>query len=209
VNLPAASEITVQSAKPVGITLTSSGASYYRARYYDPTLGRFVSEDPIWFAGSSDFYAYAQNRPVVARDPTGLKILLCSRRGLQNVVPGGVGNHGFFFDTRNGNNCGKGKGNYPNGHDSPTNSGTFCVEVPGSDGHEDNLMKCCNERSDSSWVARNVIVPPLYDCQSVLGDCLEAEGLKNPGFPGGRINCPGNCRGQLDLKQPIVKARSK
>jgi hypothetical protein len=27
--------------------------SYYRARYYDPTAGRFLSEDPIRFRGRS------------------------------------------------------------------------------------------------------------------------------------------------------------
>jgi RHS repeat-associated protein len=25
--------------------------AYYRARYYDPTIGRFISEDPIAFSG--------------------------------------------------------------------------------------------------------------------------------------------------------------
>jgi RHS repeat-associated protein len=29
---------------------------YYRARYYDPTVGRFISEDPIKFKGGIDFY---------------------------------------------------------------------------------------------------------------------------------------------------------
>ena len=52
---------------------------YYRARYYDQTIGRFIAEDPIRFAGSSDFYSYTQNRPVNAKDPSGLKILLCTK----------------------------------------------------------------------------------------------------------------------------------
>jgi RHS repeat-associated protein len=45
---------------------------YNRARYYDSTIGRFMSEDPIGFAGSFDFYAYAQNDPLNLTDPTGL-----------------------------------------------------------------------------------------------------------------------------------------
>ena len=28
-----------------------SGLAYFRARYYDPVIGRFISEDPIGFAG--------------------------------------------------------------------------------------------------------------------------------------------------------------
>jgi len=46
---------------------------YDRARYLDPTLGRFVSEDPIGLNGGTNLYAYAQNDPVDASDPTGTK----------------------------------------------------------------------------------------------------------------------------------------
>jgi RHS repeat-associated protein len=45
---------------------------YYRARYYDPAAGRFLSEDPIEFSGGNNFYTYALNRPVILVDPSGL-----------------------------------------------------------------------------------------------------------------------------------------
>jgi len=45
---------------------------YYRARYYDPTAGRFLSEDPIGFAsGDFNFYRYVLNNPVNYTDPYG------------------------------------------------------------------------------------------------------------------------------------------
>ena len=45
---------------------------YYRARYYDPDLGRFLSEDPLGFGGGDpNFYAYVGNNPMVANDPSG------------------------------------------------------------------------------------------------------------------------------------------
>ena len=45
---------------------------YYRARYYDPDIGRFLSEDPLGFGGGDpNFYVYVGNNPMVARDPTG------------------------------------------------------------------------------------------------------------------------------------------
>jgi len=46
--------------------------SYYRARYYDPGTGRFLSEDPIRVRGGVNFYRYVDNRPVLYRDTTGL-----------------------------------------------------------------------------------------------------------------------------------------
>ncbi|MEW6428017.1 MAG: RHS repeat-associated core domain-containing protein [Thermodesulfobacteriota bacterium] len=45
---------------------------YYRARYYDPEIGRFISEDPKGFEAGVNFYAYVQNNPVNFNDPMGL-----------------------------------------------------------------------------------------------------------------------------------------
>jgi RHS repeat-associated protein len=44
---------------------------YNRARYYDPKLGRFLSEDPTGLAGGINLYAYAGNDPVNFTDPAG------------------------------------------------------------------------------------------------------------------------------------------
>lgn len=46
--------------------------SDYRARYYDPTTGRFLSEDPVGFFGGKDFYSYVGNAPTGFNDPFGL-----------------------------------------------------------------------------------------------------------------------------------------
>jgi RHS repeat-associated protein len=49
-----------------------TGLYYYRARYYDARVGRFISEDPIRFAGDDvNFYAYVNNSPTVHTDPKG------------------------------------------------------------------------------------------------------------------------------------------
>ncbi len=45
----------------------------YRARYYDPATGRFISKDPIGFAaGDANLYRYVGNGPTNATDPSGL-----------------------------------------------------------------------------------------------------------------------------------------
>ena len=49
------------------------GLYYYRARWYDPAVGRFISQDPIGFeAGDANLYRYVGNAPGDARDPRGL-----------------------------------------------------------------------------------------------------------------------------------------
>ncbi len=49
-----------------------NGLYFYRARYYSPLLGRFISEDPLGFAGGINLYRYALNNPLLYRDPSGL-----------------------------------------------------------------------------------------------------------------------------------------
>jgi len=50
---------------------TETGLYFLRARYLDPSIGRFISEDPIGFKGGIDFYSYVKNRPLLLRDPDG------------------------------------------------------------------------------------------------------------------------------------------
>jgi uncharacterized protein RhaS with RHS repeats len=47
---------------------------FYDARYYDPPLGRFVSEDPIGFTAlDTNLYRYTANNPINYVDPMGLE----------------------------------------------------------------------------------------------------------------------------------------
>ena len=54
---------------------SESGTIYLRARYYDPTIGRFISRDS--YAGeindplSLNFYTYCENNPIYGIDPNG------------------------------------------------------------------------------------------------------------------------------------------
>ena len=45
---------------------------YYRARYYDPAAGRFLSEDPTTFEGGINFYDYVWNNASNLVDESGL-----------------------------------------------------------------------------------------------------------------------------------------
>ena len=166
-----------------------TGLYYHRARYYDRVPGRFFSEDALRFLAAMNYYPYVQNNPINAKDPTGMKILLCSKGGFQDTSPSGIGNHAYLYDTRNGHNCGRGG---QSGKENINAPGTFCVEVPGSDRQEDVVMHCC-EKERKNLMFMGLWFPWLNDCQTFAGSCLKQNGLKNPGAPGGRIGCRGNC----------------
>lgn len=68
---------------------------YYRARYYEPETGRFISEDPTRFSGGGNFYSYTMNQPLNFVDPTGLLAeLYCDKIGSSR---GGSKNSIFLF----------------------------------------------------------------------------------------------------------------
>jgi RHS repeat-associated protein len=48
-----------------------TGLHYNYRRYYDPAIGRYVTQDPIGFAGGDNLYRYADADPVNQSDPTG------------------------------------------------------------------------------------------------------------------------------------------
>ncbi len=48
------------------------GIDYYRTRYYNPTTGRFISEDPTGLKGGINEYAYVNDSPLSFIDPLGM-----------------------------------------------------------------------------------------------------------------------------------------
>src|SRR3954453_20912946 len=63
-----------------------TGLNYFRARYYNPTLQRFMSEDPLGFAaGDSNLYAYVGNDPLNWRDPSGMLAHMVTVKDLKAI----------------------------------------------------------------------------------------------------------------------------
>ena len=65
---------------------SETGLYYNRARYYDPQLMRFISEDPLGLVAGLNSYAYVNNDPADFTDPSGL----C------------VGEYSFYYVAYNG-----------------------------------------------------------------------------------------------------------
>lgn len=58
------------------------GMYFYRARFMDPVLGRFMSQDPLGFgAGDLNYLSYTQNSPVLFTDQLGLYSGIFSQNG--------------------------------------------------------------------------------------------------------------------------------
>jgi RHS repeat-associated protein len=49
-----------------------TGLYYYRARYYNPYIGRFLQTDPVGYGAGINWYAYCRNNPLTYVDPSGL-----------------------------------------------------------------------------------------------------------------------------------------
>jgi RHS repeat-associated protein len=68
-----------------------TGLYYYRTRHYEPSLARFISEDPIRFLAGVNFYAYTGNSPINRIDPSGLDWIYHQSTGRMNHVDNQTG----------------------------------------------------------------------------------------------------------------------
>jgi RHS repeat-associated protein len=88
---------------------------FYRARYYEPLIGRFLSEDPFGFETDENFYRYVANDPISNVDPSGLVLMICSRplsgAAGKFAGPGSVRRHVFLYSSNAKTGCGLGPKN--------------------------------------------------------------------------------------------------
>jgi RHS repeat-associated protein len=87
-----------------GRELDATGLYFYRARYYNPQLQRFVSEDPIGYASNTvNFYSYVTNEPILYTDPRGLDVQIGIGDSLSLfILTFGVGGGGSVGISTNG-----------------------------------------------------------------------------------------------------------
>ena len=77
-----------------GVTYEDSCLYFMYARYYDPTIGRFLSEDPEW---STNLYLYSNNNPISYFDPKG-EAFLPAFLSVMNTVQTWIINPALVFN---------------------------------------------------------------------------------------------------------------
>lgn len=137
---------------------------FYRARFYDPATGRFLSEDPIGFTAGIDFYSYVSNDSTNLIDPKGL-LQVCCRAAHQPIFQGWAKLTGqpqpchCFLKLADGSTLG---GYY-----------SWKLSGPGSIG---NLVKVFNDKSDHDKYAREA------ECTNVPGKSCENDARAKKAF---------------------------
>ena len=64
-----------------------TGYIYLRARYYNPVVGRFTTEDPIRAdQKGGNYYVYCGNDPINRVDPSGLKYIIAWSYGTKDAI---------------------------------------------------------------------------------------------------------------------------
>jgi RHS repeat-associated protein len=135
----------------VGGNLDPTGLTHLGAREYDPTLGRFISIDPLQDLTSPqqwNGYAYANNNPINLADPTGTDP--CSVGGQGCNTQGGSGKYYPTKEDAVANN------------DAPRGGG-------GNNGGCQSANACEKHREHVAAVERVIIIAEIENPKSQLG----------------------------------------
>ncbi len=165
------------SANPVQFTgreNDGTGLYYYRARYYDPVRGRFVSEDPAGMKSGPNLFAYVAANPLAYVDPLGLYTEVIQ----WGPAPGWRSRWGHISGDINGQNWSFGPGGWdthPSAEgymtrqsDPDLNRGGRGVVLDLSPGEEAELTQCLASFANFNGILNNC-GNPWVQCLSRMG----------------------------------------
>jgi RHS repeat-associated protein len=151
----------------------------YKARFYSPTLGRFLQPDPIRYGDGLNFYAYVHNDPINGLDPTGTDCIedtSCTVSGVDvcggpSCVFGPLGSD-VYESLGNGNYYTFGE-HYPGGRPGPPPSAGRCEGLVRTSEALDKFAKWTSTAGDFALAAGGVAL------------VLQPEGPGEAGFVAG------------------------
>jgi RHS repeat-associated protein len=153
---------------------TETGLYYFRARYLDPSIGHFLSEDPTNFYAGINFYTYALNAPTYWIDPSGFNVTV-------KLFPGNqpAGHIGLGVNTDDT------VGFYPN-HDTGASPGNIHRDDPNTEGNPEGCIILITtpdqDKTIQTYIDNRKKHPgwwrPGRDCSNFVHDALAAGGIK-------------------------------
>jgi RHS repeat-associated protein len=135
-------------------TDTETGFQYLRARYYDPSTGQFLTQDPI-FAITGSRYGYTRNDPLNASDPLG-SFSISNAIGQAWIDIGAY----HYFVTHTVGGCISGSGSVTHVYGSVS----VCAEVTGGN---DALSASGTTGASTSALSGSVGISPIISDQVV------------------------------------------
>jgi len=159
-----------------------------KARYYDPAVGRFISEDPIGFDGGDvNLMAYVRNNPVSGIDPSGLDLRVYNRPVDGGPLAAIGANHAFLCSTETkqcwGTAGSSGSGGQADKWKDIEGSNLPYNVVANPQNIDESIVMNYMDQTRNS----GVYIPGIRDCHSAVNRTLSNFGLENPGAPGGRL----------------------
>ena len=142
---------------------SATGLYYFRARWYNPKTGRWLSKDPIGISGGLNLYVFCGNNPVNRIDPYGLRWL----GGGDDPEGWTVGREDTFIEPGEGNRGGWLEQYFP------------AMETMSE--YHDPVVGFLTDLGVPDWLANIPTMGPSYQA------ALITEILKTPGYIGDAI----------------------
>jgi RHS repeat-associated protein len=154
---------------------TVTGLYNFRARWYAPTLGRWLSKDPIGLEGGLNLYVFCGNCPVMFRDPWSLDIAIIHNGptkgnpiGHVAVAITGNGVWSYANDTKEGSSL----TSYLNRELNRRNTKVFVIKTTSEE--DMNVLKAVKASMKKPYSMFR------HNCATVVNHALDAIGVSSP-----------------------------